>query len=54
MKKKDNDINKFQPLILFRKIDNTLAIVKDRLNSFFNSIGIKEIDTKIFGRNVLK
>ena len=48
-----NDINKFQPLIFFRKIDNTLPIFKDRLNSPFNSIGIKEIDIKIFGGNVL-
>ena len=46
-----NDINKFQPLIFFRKIDNTLPIYKDRLTFPFNSIGIKEIDTKLFGEN---
>ena len=46
-----NDINKFQPLIFFRKIDNTLPIYKERLTFPFNSIGIKEIDTKLFGEN---
>ena len=46
-----NNINNFQPLIFFRKIDNTLPIYKDRLTYPFNSIGIKEIDTKLFGEN---